>query len=416
MNTIRNINKSDVIKACWDAIRRIVFMAPGIDEETADALAAAWRRLGPEAVTVMLDIDPEVARLGYGTLAGLELIQKAATDHEQAICHQPGIRICVLVADDTTLIFSPTPLLIEAGSKQPDRPNGVVLSAPPVSLSNDLGIGDQGIENRKVGLTIVRPQRIEELRKDLMENPPLKFDISRKERVFNAKLEFVEFEMEGCSISRHTVTIPPDLVGMAKMDDKTRNKLRSSFRLIEKGDVIVPKGKITEKALSDERNRIGKKYLIPIKGYGTVILRANKAAFEKEVESLREMVKAFRDALGGKLGSIYNENAVRLTKALAPAVAKSPPDQWTSALGPKPDLKSITEHLQRTLLESFGKPETLLREMKVNLVFKGVTYGTLTEKDFVEKAAAAFPSMKLMDEYDAARGHEEANSQQTSLL
>ena len=71
-------------------------------------------------------------------------------------------------------------------------------------------------------MEIVKTEQVEAIKKDLEGNPPLKFDISRKERVFNAKLEFVEFELEGCLISRRTVTIPPELIGMAKMDQKTR--------------------------------------------------------------------------------------------------------------------------------------------------------------------------------------------------
>jgi len=34
--------------------------------------------------------------------------------------HNPGISIGLLIADDVTLIYNPTPLLIEAGSGQPD--------------------------------------------------------------------------------------------------------------------------------------------------------------------------------------------------------------------------------------------------------------------------------------------------------
>lgn len=405
MDCLRNISITDVIMAIEAATHRVVFLSPGIDLLTAKALGHAWHRLGPEAVTVILDVDPEVSRLGYGTMEGLESIQAAGAALGQGVCHQPGVRICVVLTDESSLIYTPTPLLIEAGSTQPTRPNGIVLQSTPPALGDQLGTGQAGIEHRTIGMKLVDPEVIKEAKADLEENPPLQFDISRKERVFNSKLEFVEFEMEGCSISRHTITIPPDLVGMAKMDAKTRNKLRSSFRLIEKSDVLDPKNKVSEKTLTDERNRIGKKYLVPIKGYGTVILRANKQAFEAEVETLRGKVTAFREALRGKLASIYGDNAKRLSKALLPAVAKSPPEQWTSVLGPKPDQKAISEQLQQTLLKSFGEPEALLREMKINLVFKGVTYGTLNTEEFVKTAAAAFPSIKLMEEYDASRGN-----------
>ena len=404
MDCLKNISTTDVVQAIHGAFKRVVFLAPGIDEATAEALHTAWQRLGPEAVTVILDIDAEVVRLGYGTEKGLEVIQKAAAACNQAVCHQPGVRICVVVADDTTLIFTPTPLLIEGGSKEPDRPNGITLHATPKALGDELGIGEEGQANREIGLKPVKAEAIEAVKKDLHDNPPLKFDISRKERVFNAKLEFVEFELEGCFISRHTVTIPPELVGMAKMDEKTRDKLRSSFRLVEKSDILDAKKKISEELLSKERNRIGKKFLVAIQGHGTVMLRSNKDAFEKDVEGLRSKVIAFREALGAKLAGIFEANAKRLTKALLPSVAKNPPEYWTSVLGASPDRKEIERQLEQAILQSFGEPEALLRDMRVSLKYKGVTYGTLTDADFIKKAAAAFPNLKLHDEYDASRG------------
>lgn len=404
MNCLKNITDADVIAAIRNARERVVFLAPGISDDAATALADTWKRLGPEAVSVILDVDPEVMRLGYGSLKGVETIRDTATALGQAVGHQPGVRICVVIADGSSLIFTPTPLLIEAGSTQPERPNGIALAATPPVLRDELGAGEEGNSTRQIGLEAVAPKQVEAMRKDLAENPPLKFDVARTERVFNSKLEFVEFELEGCMVSRHTVTIPPELVGMAKMDAKTRNKLRSSFRLLEDTDVLDAKKKISERSLRDERARIGRKYLRPIKGFGMVILRANKDGFESEVEGLRAKVVAFKNALAEKLKSLFEENAKRLTAALLPSVVKNPPEDWTGLLGPKPDKAQIAERLRLTLLEAFGSTESLLGAMRVNLVFKGITYATLHDPKFRTCAEQEFPQLTIHDEYDASRG------------
>ena len=404
MDCLKNISSDDVIKAIQSATNRIVFLAPGIDEATAAALSKAWQHLGPEAVTVILDVDAEVVRLGYGTEGGLATIQNAAGAFGQAVCHQPGVRICVVVADDISLIFAPTPLLIEGGSTQPDRPNGIALHATPKALGDELGIGEEGHAKREIGLKVVKAAEIETVKKDLHDNPPLKFDISRKERVFNAKLEFVEFELEGCFISSHTVPIPPELIGLAKKDPQTRSRLRSSFSLLGKADALGAKKKISEKILRDERQRISRLYLRPVKGYGVLIRRSNREAFQKEVDKLRDKVDAFRDALRAKLKDIFADNAKRLTKVLLPSIKKNFPEEWVGALGLTPTQKEIEEMLHQTLLRAFGDPETLLKEMRVNLNFKGVTYGTLIEEKFVKGASEQFPNLKLHDEYDASRG------------
>ena len=53
---------------------KIAYMAPGITESLAQAIANRWEALGPDAVQVILDVDSEVCRMGYGTIEGLELL------------------------------------------------------------------------------------------------------------------------------------------------------------------------------------------------------------------------------------------------------------------------------------------------------------------------------------------------------
>jgi hypothetical protein len=86
-------------------------------------------------------------------------------------------------------------------------------------------------------------------------NPPVKFDLARKVRVFNARFEFVEFELHGLSLSRKRVPIPSDLMGLAK-DSNAQRLLRSSFQLIdENSDVSVDR-------VTSLKQFIVKKYLI----------------------------------------------------------------------------------------------------------------------------------------------------------
>lgn len=416
MSSVQNISEEVVIAAITAAKNRIVYLAPGITIPIALVLKDAWKRLDREAISVILDVDPEVIRLGYGTEEGLEKIQGVAADNGQLVATQPGVRICVLVSDDTTLVYTPTPLLIEAGSKSPDRPNGVRLGSPPRQLADDLGAGEEGQASRTVGIERIRESDVAAVKKDLESNPPLKFDIARKQRVFNSQLEFVEFELEGVFISRHTITIPPDLIGLARKDKATKAKLRNSYRLVEKSDIKVAQGNVSEKSLQTERNRIAKKYLRSVSGHGSVILRANKEAFEADVKKLRTMIDSFKTEVETKLGGLFEKNAKTLTAALLPSVQKNPPDDWTGFLGPKPKKEEVERTLHQTLLRSFGPPEALIREMKVSVKYKGVTYETLNDPDFVEKASSVFPNLKLLEEYDAARGESSKSTEQSQAF
>ena len=113
MPSIQTITDDHLIDAIQAAKQRVVYVAPGIWPEVAQPLAKAWQRLGAEQVSVILDIDAEVCRFGYGSIDGLNILKKAADHLGQAIGHEPGIRICIVIADEQTFIFSPTPRLIE---------------------------------------------------------------------------------------------------------------------------------------------------------------------------------------------------------------------------------------------------------------------------------------------------------------
>jgi hypothetical protein len=62
-----------LIKRIASAKDRVVFVAPALRSSVAGELATAIQRLAGR-VTIVLDIDAGVCRLGYGDIEGLELI------------------------------------------------------------------------------------------------------------------------------------------------------------------------------------------------------------------------------------------------------------------------------------------------------------------------------------------------------
>lgn len=341
------VDDAYLLRSIASARRRVVFLAPGVSGAVAQALSAAWSKLGPNMVSVILDVDPEVCRLGYGSEDGLNTLQDTARKLGQTLCHEPGTRVGLLIVDDLTIVYSPTPLLIEAqptsdsASSQislvpsPLRPNAVVFGEPSAQLASELGIGPSGAETRSLGLDAVKPEGLAQLHADLSRNPPLKFDIARYERVFNARIEFVELTVEGCAVSRHTASIPSDLLVLAE-DAATGRRLRSTFRVIGEEDAVDDLGKLSERALDDERKRITDDYLITLPNYGTVILRTNRPAFEKEIETLRGKVTAYGEGLKTRLDTIIEANVSKLLKTLLPRVVKSPPPRWKRFVGASP--------------------------------------------------------------------------------
>jgi hypothetical protein len=115
------------------AQRRIVFIAPGLFESVARAIIKKWHELGRDAIHVVLDLDPEVCRLGLGELTALRMLHDAADRLGSQIYQQPGLRVGLIVTDETTTIYSPTPRLIRRAAS---LERGLTLSALNTRFSN----------------------------------------------------------------------------------------------------------------------------------------------------------------------------------------------------------------------------------------------------------------------------------------
>lgn len=386
------------------AQKRLVVLAPAVHCQVAQALAEKWSALGAARVSVILDMDAEVFRLGYGDFAAVKLLEAAAEKAGSLIQRQPGIRIGLIVADDTTLIYSPTPLLIEAGPGKPEpskpsTPNAIRLDHTPPTIATEVGHGPEGVKGQTVGLDKAKAADVAKVEVALRDNPPQPFDITRKVRVFNAAFEFVDFELSGTSIDQMTVPIPKYLSGIK--NQQTREQLRTSFRLVPPGH------KLSGEHLTQDRTLIAKKYLRSITKFGTVVLRSRKKEFEEDVQKLRDAVKAFGEEVRSQLQAVMDTNRENLVKSLLPQVRRNIPKIWLMSDGTKPDAETLRQFLDDDLRRAFGPADRLIKHMEVRLVFKGVTYELLCNTEFLEAAQKAIPELtKFYEEFDAAKAVE----------
>lgn len=403
--TITNIDDEKLTDWINRGRQRIFFLAPGVSVCVANTLADAWKRLGSDAVVVILDVDPEVCRLGYGTLEGLKIVKSASQRVGAGLCHQPGVRIGLIIVDEVTIIYSPTPLLIEAGSTQPERPNAILLGEVPKTVAIEAGFGQTPHRDRELGLDLVSDAHIKKAEIDLETNPPSRYDLARKVRVFHSKFNFVELEMTGCFLSRKKVRIPSELLGLAK-DTETRQMLHANFDLVGKTELMAKvNGRIvTEETLRSHKNKIVSNFLIALKGYGSVVLKCNKAGLEKAVEQLRNEVTEFQKQLTDALGARMEKNRNALVKALLPAVLRHLPESFIKHLGPKPKREEVERALNSEIEFAFGSSKALIEQMQVTLVMKDITYESLNDEAFLEIACKALPHIKeLHEEYEAVR-------------
>jgi len=306
------------------------------------------------------------------------------------------VRIGVLISDEATLVFGPTPLLIESESSEYPRPNAIRFNASANKAETSVLLQREA-EDLAQGSEAVVTAHIESVARNLAANPPLKFDLAQKVRVFNARFEFVEFELTGLAISRKRVSISSDLMGLAK-DKKTQNLLHSTFNL------IAADSELSGESISNLKKRIADKYLVVLQGYGTVVLRTYKARFERAVRALRRCVTQFQKQVIERLQAEMDANRETLVETLFPLVVASPPGRWNKFLGQQPSPAILRRHLAAELGQAFGTAEKVIGEMKVTAIFKGVTYESLSDPAFIDVVTKKIPSLEVLhEEYEATK-------------
>jgi hypothetical protein len=72
MKTFCAVDDAALIQLLGQARRRIVFIAPGLNLPVAHALGQRFDEIDDLDVTVVLDPDEDVCRIGYGEVAALQ--------------------------------------------------------------------------------------------------------------------------------------------------------------------------------------------------------------------------------------------------------------------------------------------------------------------------------------------------------
>lgn len=432
MSTFTVINEATLVQAISGSVQRLVYIAPGLTPLIVEAMSKLMAREQPPALTVIVDTDPEVCRLGYGTVEGLKALQALAASQMLPVRYQPGLRLGVPVCDEAISVYSPTPLLIEAGSDREDQPNAIQLgAASPLEkvLKTCAAEGETGANmplpsEAEIGSRAASPELLQAAVKDLERLPPKPFDVARTERVFNTKLQYVDFEVNGYKLAARRVQIPTDL--LVGTDKTLEARLRNSFSLLEgkeslvvqiadaDPDTGVPKLDLqkqpvlvdySELSIEEERKQIYADFLTLVPGHGQLISKMRREAFDIRVKWFQARVAAYTVAVREKLTQAVQASVKDLTAALLPAVMQRPPARLLKhslSFSPTPD--DYRAALESELSMAFNLGDRFFQPT-VKIVFMDLTYETIKDEKFLAQLRKSFPGLGqqgFFEEHDSA--------------
>ena len=400
------------------AQQAVCYAGPGIQLDLAQAMVEVAGRLGQEMLTVSLDFDDRVMRMGYGNVDAVQLLLDAGI----AVQSSPGLRTALVVVDNEGYIFTPTALYLEAEPSDGAASNAVRMSGEQVAqalarlspAAKTIAIAQAKTPEAKQRIEVltvdvvsapITPEKLAEVAASLKEAPPVRFDLARQVRVFEPYLQYVELSLTGAAIQRHRMAIPEKIQKLGGSKE-LENRLRTTFELIEKGS------KLSSKPLEDALNEIRKNFTPSLgKDHGRVVLKAAKPHLVARLNEFRIKLEVHQKAVAEDLQKHLDTSREQIVAYYLPRVIEAKPD----ALLGQSQNGEVSEAAAKRWLNGeldkvFPRAETLIQEMKLEERYKDVTFETLNRRDFLESVKDAFPYVdwdKAYSEFKAA-GQSEA--------
>ena len=424
MSTFQEVNDASLIQLIGEAQRRVVFVAPGVHQAVAEALGQRLAEIDRLQVTVVIDPDEDVCRIGYGDAKGLELLSRYADSQSFALMAQPGLRVGVLLVDDVTLVWSPTPRSVEAAplgnatTPTERSPNGLLLGANPgEQLAHAVSAAgtDTLPFDAEVGVEVVTKERVQKTLDGLAKNPPIPVDLARITRVFSTKLQFAEFTVKGAKFSKRELKVANDYMNadiQGELKGLVESRLRA-FGDFRDEEIEVPAfnngtaafnqqgepltEKVSEASLQRQRNELERRYLFNVPGFGRLIAKDDKQDLERLVAAYRVQLEAYSEAIRQRLDAQAGKIIDEAAKLIAERAART---------GSKLDEKQLRDSIQKSL------DRTKDEVPEVKLVFKDVTYEQTKNPEFRAKVDKALPAAKRKQmgdwnhDFDAAKAAE----------
>jgi hypothetical protein len=406
---LKVLKDDDVAKMIRATKFRAVYAAPGVTDTVAGALIEVRKRIDRNRVRVVLDGSANALRLGYGQTDPMPML----LEHDVDVRVEPGLRMSLLVVDDQAVVFMLPAMMVE-DPNLPRGPNALILSREQVdgvlvTVAPDYLKSSPNEEATKpnppqIGKQPLTDAHVKAVEAEMVKNPPQRFDLTRTLNVFNAYVEFIELRLTGLQITRHTVKLPQDLI-LALRDEATSKRLRTSFNLLDGKSKVGQDADAVEVRVRKLRDR----FVRPIGDIGAITLRSKRKEVDSLIEAIRADIEKFRKSVVERLTKEIASSRNKLVEGLTPALKKKPPQDLIDQVTGKVTVEHVTLYLTKRLEDVFPTAESVVGDMKLECVRKGVTYETLASGDFQKKVRDAFPYEdwdKPFSEFTAAKAEQ----------
>jgi hypothetical protein len=411
----------------------------------ADAIVTKRREKVNVSIDIVVDPSADPLRLGFGEIGGLKMLQNDGI----GIRCQPGLRIGVVIVDDHSWIFAPTPEII-LEKPEPGTVNAINVSttftkwlmhaiAPvqgyleqaedildqyrPADLkidgesdSDDGLLDDEIIDSKaeredpletndptsvrdiepEIGRELMLSEQLIEIETEVVANPPKQFDHEREILVYSGYFHFVEMKFSGGRLSSRTIRLPDHLLNLVD-DPATTIEIRTTCKLFDDIDSLCPEIREFERTVNDARRN----FTHPLGNeLGSVILATDREKFNKRLVELNEELGVLTKAMKTVVSKALNERLSRLIEIFVPLLLGHP-NAWMKQRfeGMEKPEDHARKLVERALTRVFPHVDSIMEKMEIRCTFKDVTWEMLNDRKFGEAINNCFPDSKFTKLY-----------------
>lgn len=413
----------------------IRYLGPAITERLAQKILSAERRTG-QRNHVVIELDDEVDRSGYGQTAGVRILHDDGT----TIQHQAGLRIAAFTAPGIGAVWSPIAeridpiervlvngiwmegaeldqlrrwmgrLMGEQQLEQSASPgersdifqsdakkahDSIVAAQGAIDQDESSAIANQGVTDKvlseavdqrlgpaepKVHLRAVDEEKIKEVETHLQEHPPRDFKKEKQTEVYQGYVGFIEIHVTGSSLSGiSTLAIPKELTELG-LETDLRNRLSERMRIDLSGSVDLGVRDVNKRV--DAFREIFTRQMGP--PLGRIYKKSDWPIMQSKWAEIEILVEA------------ANEKIKRFMHAAVERIIMDAAKDWAKAIDDNPILKKqvsyTVEDIHNLLLAQWDRKQRATR-VRVQMFVKDLTWATLNNQQVRAKIEEAYPDL-----------------------
>lgn len=412
MQVFKSIQDDDVVASIGRAVKRLVYVAPGVSAAVTTALITCIGTRAVAQAMIVLDADEESCRLGYCDAQSVEVLMAAAAKFNIPIRRQPGLRLGLLMSDDEVMIWMPTPLMFEA-PRTGDETNGLILTSQTLAdMPAALGVDPaHPVTAAQIGQVILGIEEVQKVVAAIKAAPPAPFDLSRLSRVFSAKFQFIETVLRGAELTKREIRLD-SLIVNSDAPEELQALLHTTVQpfntdadkavdvgVLVNGEQAYRKdGKLLTKPTTQVEiraywNDLADRYIINLPGFGKLIRHSDKVKFEEGKAAFEIILKAWVAGFGQLVKGDHDKRVAKVVdlieKRMTQATAKR-----------KLGRDQIAELVRK------GLDNLRVIEPSVKVVYKNITVESTRDQEFLAALEKVLPEAELVgwfQVFDAAR-------------